>query len=524
MEGREEAMSKKLLMGDLPDAWKEGKARDITFCVTENCNLACKYCYMVGKNNKTKMSFETAKKAVDYILTNEEICSQDAVIWEFIGGEPFLEIDLIDKISDYIKFQLFKLNHKWFGNYRFNFSTNGLLYNTPKVQNYIKKNRNSISVGISVDGNKIKHDMQRVRPDGSGSYESVMKSVPLWLEQFPGASTKATFSHDDLPYLKDSIISLWNNGIHVVAANVVFEDVWHEGDDVLFEQQLKELSDYIIENKMWEGYSVRFLDHNIGLPLSEEEKKQNVCGTGRMLSIDCNGNFYTCIRFHEFTMDSKKCGVCIGNIEDGINFDKLRPFKALNLENISNQECINCEVASGCSWCTGYNYDASSTGTIFNRSTAICKMHKANVRAMEYFWKRYSEATRETSPREKHRMQLVADHKFMQIITSDNITPSCIYRNWNHTDNVMNEETIRKAIEFANNNDYTPIFLGNHNYDVINAYTISDSQIKEINERNVIVYDDAVVNPIISDNVILLISKNKLHVIDKLIEKTIYVY
>ena len=45
-------------------------------------------------------------------------------------------------------------------------------------------------------------------------------------------------------------------------------------------------------------------------------------------------------------------------------------------------------MASGCAWCQGENYDASITGTIFERATAICKMHKARVRANNYFWNR----------------------------------------------------------------------------------------------------------------------------------------
>ena len=47
--------------------------KEITFIVTKDCQLACKYCYLVGKNNKERMSFTVAKKAVDYILQNPEI-------------------------------------------------------------------------------------------------------------------------------------------------------------------------------------------------------------------------------------------------------------------------------------------------------------------------------------------------------------------------------------------------------------------------------------------------------------------
>ena len=66
--------------------------------------------------------------------------------------------------------------------------------------------------------------------------------------------------------------------------------------------------------------------------------------------------------------------------------NKLRPFLVLDRCTQSTQECIDCEVAEGCAWCQGENYDAADTPTIYQRSTAICKMHKARVRANNYYW------------------------------------------------------------------------------------------------------------------------------------------
>ncbi len=112
---------------------------DITFCVTEDCNLRCKYCYLAHKNNLRKMDFETAKRAVNYVLSAQNIYNQPSVVWNFIGGEPLLEIDLIDKISDYIKEQMYLTNHPWVDNFMFSIGTNGILYNEDKVQKYIKE-------------------------------------------------------------------------------------------------------------------------------------------------------------------------------------------------------------------------------------------------------------------------------------------------------------------------------------------------------------------------------------------------
>jgi uncharacterized protein len=483
-------------MGTLNKLWGGKNVKSITFCVTEDCNLACKYCYLVGKNKTNKMSFDMAKQAVDYILSNRQEFNEDGVIWDFIGGEPFLEIDLIDRLSDYIKQQMFLLDHPWFNKYRFNFSTNGVLYHLPKVQEYIHKNKGHISIGISVDGNKLKHDLQRIKPDGSGSYDDVVKNVPLWLEQFPETSTKATFASSDLPHLKDSILSLWNIGIKTVAANVVFENVWMEGDDEIFENQLKELADYIIENKSWDDYSVRFFDQNIGFPLNEEDLERNFCGSGEMLAIDYKGNLFPCIRFADYSMNNRE-GYSIGDIYNGINHDRLRPFMGLSLKAQSTEECINCEVASGCAWCTGYNYDCADTDTIYQRATFICKMHKANVRANEYFWNRYTEATGYVSPLEENRRSRISPAadtpgKFLQIIASDDMTPHCSYQNWNKTRNRMSEELLKKAFQFAEENGFHPVVMGYE--DGISgvvpeeAYTISGSQ-SQVN-ASILVYDN----------------------------------
>lgn len=121
------------------ETWQEGLSKDITFIVTKDCQLACKYCYLVGKNTKERMTWEVAKSAIDYILDHEKEMTEESVIWDFIGGEPFLEIDLIDKICDYIKLQMFQRNHHWFNSYRFSFSTNGINYHTAKVQNFWEK-------------------------------------------------------------------------------------------------------------------------------------------------------------------------------------------------------------------------------------------------------------------------------------------------------------------------------------------------------------------------------------------------
>lgn len=394
-------------------AWREGLTRNITFVVTKNCQLACKYCYLVGKNEKERMSWEIAKQAVDFILSQETTFSEDSVIWDFIGGEPFLEIDLIDKICDYIKSEMFRLNHHWFNSYRFSFSTNGVNYHNDKVQNFISKNKSHLSIGITIDGTKEKHDLNRIwKGDGpeKGSYDDVVKNIPLWLSQFPEESTKVTISSADIPYIAESVLHLYKLGIHSVNINVVFEDVWKDGDDTAFEKQLIFLADNIIDNELYQEFSCSFFSDTIGKPLDPKIDNGNWCGSGKMLAIGTDGNLYPCNRFMDFSLRTKK-PIIVGNVKTGIDYNKLRPFLTLDRITQSPQKCLECNVASGCAWCQGENYDAAETPTAYQRATAICKMHKARVRANNYYWNKLYrklelEGTREEFEKNKRESNL----------------------------------------------------------------------------------------------------------------------
>lgn len=395
------------------ESWQSGIAKSITFIVTKDCQLACKYCYLVGKNEKERMSWDVAQKAIDYILSHESDFQEESVVWDFIGGEPFLEIDLIDHICDYIKKELFRRNHHWFNSYRFSFSTNGINYDSEKVQRFIEKNKNHLSIGITIDGTKAKHDLNRIWKGlgkERGSYDDVVRNIPLWLKQFPYGGTKVTISSADIPYIKESVIHLYSLGIHEVNINCVFEDVWCEGDESLFEVQLMLLADEIIENDYYKEYTCSFFSEHIGKPMNQQLENENWCGAGRMLSIDAAGLFYPCTRFAQYSLRSKKAWT-IGNVNDGIDKNRLRSFLTLDRSTQSNQDCMNCEVASGCAWCQGENYDAAETPTAYQRATAICKMHKARVRANNYYWNKLYrklelEETREEFEKNKRESNL----------------------------------------------------------------------------------------------------------------------
>ena len=87
----------------------EREGLTVTFNTTEDCNLACKYCYEVGKRPRT-MELSTAKKFIDIILAENDVCNidgldgwdkdwlYDAITLDFIGGDSLMDPKLLDDI------------------------------------------------------------------------------------------------------------------------------------------------------------------------------------------------------------------------------------------------------------------------------------------------------------------------------------------------------------------------------------------------------------------------------------------
>jgi uncharacterized protein len=367
------------------------KVRTVTVVLTEDCNLRCSYCYILGKNAKNKITKETAKDVVDF-LASEMTINDDfpGLILEFIGGEPLLEVDIMDYIVSNFKIKAFEKGHPWANNYMINLTTNGLLYSGKKFQDFLKKNTGRVSVTITIDGNKSLHDSCRVFPDGSGSYDKVVKNIGMWTSQYIHPSTKVTFAPENIPYISEAIPHLFDLGIVEIHANPVFENVWKESDSIVYYRQLLKLADIMIDKGYYINHVLSLFDaNNIGGALSENDTK-NWCGsTGYMLAIGTEGKLYPCVRFMDYSLKNR-AGKSIGNIWDGICEDNLfwNELKCITRQSQSEPECLQCPVSKGCSWCTGFNYDCF--GTPNKRATFICKLHKARVLANKYYWDKLS--------------------------------------------------------------------------------------------------------------------------------------
>ena len=139
-----------------------------------HCNLACKYCYYLEKNNlyqnshRHLMSDETLEQ-----FTREYIEAQTMpqVLFTWHGGEPLMRS--IDFYKKALALQKKYAHGKQIDNV---IQTNGTLL-TDEWSEFFAQNH--WLVGISIDGPQEYHDHYRVTPAGKPSWEKVMQGISL---------------------------------------------------------------------------------------------------------------------------------------------------------------------------------------------------------------------------------------------------------------------------------------------------------------------------------------------------------
>lgn len=376
-------------------------AKTITLQVTDACNMACTYCYQHNKGNHS-MSFETATTFLSMILdaderTNSYITSTKSagVILDFIGGEPWLEIDLIARVSDWFVSELFRRKHPWAIKFCFNVCSNGLLHFDPRVQAYLKRHGPHLGYNISIDGNKQLHDACRVDLGGNGTFDRAMAGVRDYrMQHNRDIGSKMTISPANVDKVFSAVAYMIQDGGYTnIHLNCVYEEGWTLEHAHTLYWQLHQLTDWLVENGYNDSVYLSILDSIHCHPLSDsEEDNKNWCGgTGLMLAVDYKGDMYPCLRYMESSVGSSVEPYIIGTLKDGISRTeehkkRIECFQCITRRSQSTDECYNCPIAAGCGWCSAYNYERF--GTPNKRATFICDMHKARSLATVYHWRR----------------------------------------------------------------------------------------------------------------------------------------
>lgn len=140
------------------------------------CNIRCRYCFYANVSSLRevqsygKMTLTTMEKMIDQIYIDLE--DGDELSLTFQGGEPTLAgLPYFEKLTNYVGVQGKKVK------VHYAIQTNGMLINE-KWCHFLKKYQ--FLVGLSIDGNPMYHDLNRVDVKGRGTYHRVMLTKQLF--------------------------------------------------------------------------------------------------------------------------------------------------------------------------------------------------------------------------------------------------------------------------------------------------------------------------------------------------------
>lgn len=135
--------------------------RLLVLAVAADCNLRCRYCYACGGDEKTHMSWPVARRAVDLMVEHS-----DRFKVQFTGGEPLLNLDLVEKVLSYLE--------DGGVDARCQVQTNATLISTEMAD---RLKGLGIGVGVSLDGLPGPNDRLRPFADGSGSAGAAVAGI-----------------------------------------------------------------------------------------------------------------------------------------------------------------------------------------------------------------------------------------------------------------------------------------------------------------------------------------------------------
>ncbi len=155
-----------------------------TLEVTQQCNMRCRYCTFSGgyqynrSHTGSRMDWPTAKAGIDLFAARNRGYTGDFCALSFYGGEPLLEVGLIQRAMDYARTKVELTS----SGLHFSMTTNGTLLTDNVIRCLAQYD---VTLLISLDGPKEDHNRNRILADGSPTHALVMEHVRRILDLAP---------------------------------------------------------------------------------------------------------------------------------------------------------------------------------------------------------------------------------------------------------------------------------------------------------------------------------------------------
>ena len=349
-----------------------GVVKALCLHIAHTCNLNCAYCFASqGKyqGERAVMSFETGKRALDFLIENSGTRRNLEV--DFFGGEPLMNFDVVKQLVAYAR-SIEKAAGK---NFRFTLTTNGLLIDDDVID---FANRECANVVLSLDGRKEVHDRFRVDYAGKGSWETIVPKFKQLVDARGGKGyyMRGTFTHHNPDFLED-IKTMLELGFSELSMEPVVCAHGEQGEltdadlPVVLEQYEK-LAELMLERER-EGKPFTFYHYMIDLTGGPcIYKRISGCGSGtEYMAVTPWGDLYPC---HQFVGEEQ---FKLGDIYSGVtNPEVQEQFRACNV--YAHPECCDCWARLYCSGgCAANAYH--STGSVTGVYEYGCKLFRKRM-------------------------------------------------------------------------------------------------------------------------------------------------
>jgi len=335
--------------------------------IAQSCNLRCRYCF-AGDGNYGKdelMSFETAKKAIDFVVANSY--NRQNIEVDFFGGEPLLNWEVIKKTVLYA----LTIPNKTF---HFTITTNGILLDDEKMEFINEYMENLV---LSLDGRKATNDKNRRTKTNEGTYDILVKNLLKFAKARGNKDyyIRGTYTKDNLDFSED-IKHLASLGFK----NISLEPVVSEGQDYSITKD--DLPAIFAE---YEKFAKEYanVDYNFFHFMLDDThspctiKRLSGCGAGcEYIAVSPNGDVYPC---HQFVGEEN---MRLGNLEDGITNTELQE-KIKNINVLTKNDCKKCWARYYCSG--GCHANALHYGGSLDSTHDIsCEIQKKRIECALY--------------------------------------------------------------------------------------------------------------------------------------------
>jgi len=331
---------------------------ELTFILTEDCNLRCKYCYQ-KHFRPNRMGAETAVTAIRSAVDH----GADSLSLTFFGGEPLLEAETLFEVMQAAR----AIEAATGVLVTAKVTTNGLRLNERVVRD---ASHYRVFISLSFDGVQAAQDAGRVKPDGQGSFAEAERALNVLVAANRPFAVYSVVTPQNVDYLAASRKYLWHAGARIIINAIDYTADWDQRAIRKLQTQYRVIGRlYRKLLKRREDFHLEPFDSRISQ--WTRATAWNGCSPGiSAVTVAPDGTLYGCVEYFYRRMNP------IGTASDWLDHDRVKELS--QQRSGAPDECHECGVRDRCNnTCACVNL--RTTGQVNAPPPSLCLTEQATI-------------------------------------------------------------------------------------------------------------------------------------------------